>query len=101
MLLMLPLPLPLLLLLLSAVPCSLPGDYGFDPLSLAEPSGQRGDSSSDDGVGSLQWLSYAELIHGRCGSSTYTSIQRKALPVHYKMSCCRLPLCHTWKLHAV
>eukprot|EP00882_Tetradesmus_deserticola_P027075 GHRQ01029925.1.p1 GENE.GHRQ01029925.1~~GHRQ01029925.1.p1 ORF type:complete len:297 (-),score=43.36 GHRQ01029925.1:478-1368(-) len=46
---------------------SLPGDYGFDPLGLADPQGlPEGDSKA---VGSLQWLSYAELIHGRWGAA--------------------------------
>eukprot|EP00879_Flechtneria_rotunda_P000393 GHRR01000486.1.p1 GENE.GHRR01000486.1~~GHRR01000486.1.p1 ORF type:complete len:367 (+),score=85.03 GHRR01000486.1:219-1319(+) len=42
---------------------SLPGDYGWDPLGLADPrqTGQPG----EDKVMNLDWLSYAELIHGR------------------------------------
>jgi len=38
----------------------LPGDYGWDPLALADPKVQ-----GDDPVMNLDWLSYAELIHGR------------------------------------
>jgi len=43
---------------LHATPCSLPGDFGFDPLGLMDP----------EGAGSFidpKWLPYAELINGR------------------------------------
>lgn len=40
---------------------SLPGDYGWDPLGLADPTMQ----DQDDAVMNLKWLSYAELVHGR------------------------------------
>ena len=43
---------------LSYLDGSLAGDYGFDPLGVSDPEGA--------GVFiSPQWLSYAEIIHGR------------------------------------
>lgn len=46
-------------------PCcfSLPGDYGWDPLGLADPS-KRGQPGEDKFI-NLEWMAYAELIHGR------------------------------------
>ena len=37
-------------------PCRLPGDYGWDPLALADPNVQ-----GDDPVMNLDWLSYAGM----------------------------------------
>lgn len=37
---------------------SLPGDYGFDPLGMSDPEGAGGYITPE-------WLSYAEVIHGR------------------------------------
>jgi light-harvesting complex I chlorophyll a/b binding protein 3 len=37
---------------------TLPGDYGFDPLGLSDPEGAGGYITPE-------WLSYAEVIHGR------------------------------------
>lgn len=39
---------------------SLPGDFGWDPLKLGKPIDRAGYNFQD-----LEWLSYAELIHGR------------------------------------
>lgn len=38
--------------------CSLPGDYGFDPLGLSDPEGTGGFIEP-------KWLAYGEVINGR------------------------------------
>jgi light-harvesting complex I chlorophyll a/b binding protein 3 len=42
---------------------SLPGDYGWDPLGIADPS-KKGQPGEEQYI-NLSWLSYAELVHGR------------------------------------
>lgn len=47
-----------LLWLITKFDCSLPGDYGFDPLGLSDPEGTGGFIEP-------KWLAYGEVINGR------------------------------------
>ncbi|KAG9129095.1 hypothetical protein Leryth_019822 [Lithospermum erythrorhizon] len=40
------------------IQCSLPGDFGFDPLGLTDPEGTGGFIEP-------KWLAYGEIINGR------------------------------------